>query len=314
MFHRLYDMKGSVKGNIAMTISKTFSGLNENALRYLLPIWMSAYSGVVLRLVFGCASFWVTGMFTRRSAVATTVRQKFRMFALGAICVFGYMFFLLEGLTYTTPISSSIFISMQPIWVFTICVIFLHERITGRKIAGILLGLSGALVIILTQKSSDVASDPFRGNMFCLFSSVLYSLYLVFEKQMLARTDMVTVTKWTFFGGMCSSLVMICFTGWDAPVLNQHLFSTPMLVLLFVLIFPTTVSYFLIAIGLRNLSATVVALYGYLILVVAALVSYVLGQDHFDWWQMLAVVFIVFSVYFVEISESRENAKPLTGK
>ena len=159
-----------------------------------------------------------------------------------------------------------------------------------------------------------MASDPFRGNMFCLFSSVLYSLYLVFEKQMLARTDMVTVTKWTFFGGMCSSLVMICFTGWDAPVLSQHLFSTPMLVLLFVLIFPTTVSYFLIAIGLRNLSATVVALYGYLILVVAALVSYVLGQDHFDWWQMLAMVLIVFSVYFVEISESRENAKPLTGK
>ena len=52
-------MKPVAKGNIAMFVSKTFSGLNENALRYLLPRWMSAYSGVVMRLVFGTLFFWV---------------------------------------------------------------------------------------------------------------------------------------------------------------------------------------------------------------------------------------------------------------
>lgn len=50
-------MKPIVKGNISMLISKTFSGLNENALRYLLPVWMSAYSGVVMRLGFGTLFF-----------------------------------------------------------------------------------------------------------------------------------------------------------------------------------------------------------------------------------------------------------------
>ncbi len=297
-------MKGKTKGNIAMIFSKTFSGLNENALRYLLPVWMSSFSGVVLRLVFGSISFWVTGLFTRDKATPTTGLQKLRMFALGAVCVFGYMFFLLEGLTYTTPISSSIFICMQPVWVFAICVIFLKERMTPKKIIGILLGLAGALVIILTQKSSDTASAPLKGNMLCLVSSVLYALYLVFEKQMVKHVDNVTISKWTFLGGMFSSLVMICFTGWDAPVLSQPLFSAPMMVLLFVLVFPTSLGYLLIAVGLRNLSATVVALYGYLILVVAAVASYVLGQDHFSWWQMLAMILIVFSVYYVEIAES----------
>ena len=32
--------------------------------------------------------------------------------------------------------------------------------------------------------------------------------------------------------------------GFDAPILRMSLFSTPMLVLLFVLVFPTTISYF----------------------------------------------------------------------
>ena len=293
-----------------MFVSKTFSGLNENALRYLLPRWMSAYSGVVMRLVFGTLFFWVASKVDpearrqRSSAV-----MKLALFAVGAVCMFGYMFALLQGLSYTTPISSSIFISMEPVWVFLICVIFLHDRVTWMKITGILLGLGGAFIIIMTQKSSDVASNPMLGNIYCLASSLLYAIYLVLQKQFLKHTDMYTVNRWAFLGGACVAAISILFTGWDASVLHQSLFSTPMLVLLFVLIFPSAVSYLLLSIGLRNLSATVVAIYGYLILIVATIVSYILGQDHFDWWQMLSIVMIVASVYFVEIANEKTVSK-----
>lgn len=293
-----------------MGISKTFSGLNENALRFLLPTWMSAYSGVVMRLVFGTTFFWVMSLFKRSKATSkpVTIRQRLRLFLLGAVCIFGYMFFLLEGLTYTTPISSSIFISMQPVWVFLICVIFLGEHVTSGKVIGILMGLGGALLIILTQHASDVASNPMLGNVYCLASSVLYSVYLVLEKRLLLKIDKMTVLKWTFLGGAFSACVMIIFTGWDAAVLHQSLFSAPMLALLFVLFFPTSISYLLLAVGLKNLTATVVAIYGYLILVVAAIVSYILGQDHFDWWQMVSMALIIASVYFVEIAEIKDSA------
>lgn len=297
-----------------MFVSKTFSGLNENALRYLLPRWMSAYSGVVMRLVFGTLFFWVASKVdpeARRQR--SSAGMKLALFAVGAVCMFGYMFALLQGLSYTTPISSSIFISMEPVWVFLICVIFLHDRVTWMKITGILLGLGGAFIIIMTQKSSDVASNPMLGNIYCLASSLLYAIYLVLQKQFLKHTDMYTVNRWAFLGGACVAAISILFTGWDASVLHQSLLSTPMLVLLFVLIFPSAVSYLLLSIGLRNLSATVVAIYGYLILIVATIVSYILGQDHFDWWQMLSIVMIVASVYFVEIANAKTSSSP-TGK
>ena len=293
-----------------MFVSKTFSGLNENALRYLLPRWMSAYSGVVMRLVFGTLFFWVASKVdpeARRQR--SSAGMKLALFAVGAVCMFGYMFALLQGLSYTTPISSSIFISMEPVWVFLICVIFLHDRVTWMKITGILLGLGGAFIIIMTQKSSDVASNPMLGNIYCLASSLLYAIYLVLQKQFLKHTDMYTVNRWAFLGGACVAAISILFTGWDASVLHQSLFSTPMLVLLFVLIFPSAVSYLLLSIGLRNLSATVVAIYGYLILIVATIVSYILGQDHFDWWQMLSIIMIVASVYFVEIANEKTVSK-----
>ena len=78
-----------------------------------------------------------------------------------------------------------------------------------------------------------------------------------------------------------------------------------MLILLFVLIFPSSVSYLLIDIGLKNLTATVVSLYAGVILIVASVVSYIAGQDHFSWWQILSMVMIIISIWLVEREEQK---------
>ena len=46
-----------VEANLSMVVSKTFSGLNMNALKYLLPVWVSPLSGVTLRCVFAAIAF-----------------------------------------------------------------------------------------------------------------------------------------------------------------------------------------------------------------------------------------------------------------
>lgn len=295
--------------NAAMAFSKICSGLNQNALRFLLPHWMNAVTGVFLRLAFPVATFWLLGLWARRSATLATPRERAAMFALGMICIYGYMLCLLLGLTYTTPISSSLILCTEPVCVFLLSLVFLRQKATRQKTVGILLGVAGALLCICTQHSSDVASDPLLGNCICLLSTLLYSVYLVCSKRFLAHIDSLTFNKWTFLGAGFSAACVTLFSGWHAPVLHEGLFSWPMLVLLFVLIFPSTVSYFLIAIGLKTLSATVAALYGYVILIVSMGVSYAVGQDHFSWMQALSVVLIVASVYYVEIADTRGAAQ-----
>lgn len=293
-----------------MSVAKLFSGLNENALRYLLPTWMGAVSGVVLRLTGGTILFLIWGLIMDKrhpGRPKASVRDKLSLFGIGVVMVFGYMWTLLEGLTYTTPISSSIFICLQPAWVFVICLILRTERATLSKVGGLVLGIGGALLCILTTHSSDVASDPLKGNMFCLASSVLFAGYLVVSKIYLKRLDNTTVSMWTFFGGAAAAAVCVLFTGWDARVLTQPLFSTPVLVLAFVIFFPSFISYLLEDIGLKCLPATVVALYGEMILVVAAIASYVLGQDHFSWVQLSAMVLMLVSVYLVEAAEKKSK-------
>lgn len=295
-----------LKGNLSMLVAKTFSGFNENALKFLLPHWMNSYTGVVLRLGFGSLFFWVLGWIRPMKNEPITAKDRILLTATGLFFVFGYMIALLIGLTYTTPISSSIFICLQGAIVYMITLILRTDKFAWGKVLGIVLGIGGALVCILTQKSSDVASNPMLGNLFCLLSAVLYSSYLVIEKIYLRRLSNATVSKYTFGGGAVAGLILVLVAGkWFAPVLEQPIFSVPFLVLAFVLLFPTSISYLLTDIGLKLLPATVVALYSDWILIVAAITSYALGQDHFSWWQLASMIMIIVSVWFVEKSEKK---------
>lgn len=299
--------KNVVRGNIEMTVAKIFSGLNQNALRYLLPRWMDAMSGVVLRLGAGALLFWIYGWLNPKQKDNSTLKERMLLLAIGIVFVFGYMWCLLKGLSYTTPIDSSIFISLQPIWVFLIALLLKTDRCTIQKIVGMALGVGGALVTVFTSKSSSVASNPLLGDALCLGGSMLYAVYLVLSKRFLRHLSDATVSKWTFLGGVIPAIVMVCFSGWSAPVLSNGIFTLPFLILIFVLVFPSFISYLLQDMALKDISATAVAMYGDLILVVSAIASYIFHQDIFSWWQILSIIMVIISVFMVEKSENSTN-------
>ena len=299
-----------LEANMYMAISKVFSGLNMNALKYLLPLWMSPLTGATIRCTFAAVAFWIIGWFAPPEE-KTSRKDKWLLFLLGALGLYGFMFLYLIGLSKTTPVSSSIFTSLQPIWVFLIMIFFYHEKATGSKIVGISIALVGALVCILTQRSDDLASDAFVGNMLCLSSSVVYAIYLVMSKRILSAVGPITMLKYTFSGSAVSGLIVSMITGFDAPVFSLPFHWLPFAVLMFVLIFPTTISYMLLPIGLKYLKTTVVAIYGYLILIVATIASLILGQDRFSWTQTFAILFICVGVYLVEVAESKDKSTPM---
>ncbi len=56
-------MNRQVEANLSMVVSKALGGLNMNALKYLLPLWIAPVTGVTFRLVFGAAAFWIIDIF-----------------------------------------------------------------------------------------------------------------------------------------------------------------------------------------------------------------------------------------------------------
>ena len=78
------------EANLSMIVSKTFSGLNANALKYLLPLWIAPLTGVMFRCVFAAIVFWIISIFWKQDK--TTRREKITLFLLGAIGLYGFMY------------------------------------------------------------------------------------------------------------------------------------------------------------------------------------------------------------------------------
>ena len=163
---------------------------------------------------------------------------------------------LLTGIEQNDPCIKLHFSSLQPIWVFILSVIFFKETITKMKITGILIGLGGALLCILTQKSDDLASDAFTGNLLCLLSSLAYAIYLIASNRILKHVGVMTMLRYTFSGAAFSAIIVSGFTGFETTLFTLPIHWKPMAVLAFVLIFPTVISYLLIPVGLKYLKTT----------------------------------------------------------
>ena len=52
-----------LEANLSMAVSKVYSSLNVNALKFLLPLWMSPLTGATFRCTFAAVAFWVISCF-----------------------------------------------------------------------------------------------------------------------------------------------------------------------------------------------------------------------------------------------------------
>ncbi len=298
-------MNNKVKGSVALFVARVFSGFNVNAMSYLLPLWIAPLGCVTVRLVFGSIVFWTVSLFAKPEKVA--LGDILKLMALGAFGVFGYMSLYALSISYTTPVNFAIFNAMQPLWVVVVSAVLYHENIEGRKLTGLAIGFAGALLCILSEPAAGKATDAHLGNILAILSSVIYSVYLVLSAKFVGHIASVIILRYTFTAAAIVALAVTYFTGFDAPIFSGEAHYKPLLVLLYVLLFPTVITYFLVPVGMKYLDSALVALYGYVTLIVATSVSYLLGLDHFDPVILLSILLIGASIYWVGSADKSKS-------
>ena len=302
--------KKKLEGNLAMIGSKFFGGLNMNALKFIIPVFISPIALVSIRVVFAAIAFWIISfLYKDPEKKPLSINQVFQIFMLGVFCIYGYLVCFMTGLKYTTPISSAIILSLSPLFVFLISAIFFSDKVTLFKVFGIALGIGGVVLNSFSHRTSDLASDPILGDLLTLASTCIFSIYLIFSKRLLRNVSPLDLIKWCFTGAAVASIIFSAVIKPSVPLIHESSGVAPWLVIIFILIFPTVISYLLLPIALRYISATVVAMYGYEVIVVATVTSYILGQDRFSWIQIGAICLLCLSVYLVEIADLRAQKK-----
>lgn len=267
----------------------------------LMPEILDPLALTFFRFSGGMVLFWLASLFVKNEKVSTK-----DIFLLGAASFFGLTmnqipFFY--GLSLTSPIDASIVVTMLPIATMILAALFLKEPVTQMKIIGVLVGASGALLIVLNSAPEQGGNGNMMGNLIVFLGVISFGIYLTVFKNLISRYHPVTVMKWMFLWATLTGLPF-CYTA--LTEINVSLLTTDVwLSVAYVIVMATFMGYLLIPIGQKTLRPTTLSMYNYVQPVVASLVAVLAGIDQFGFQQALAGLLVFSGVYIVTQSKSK---------
>jgi len=268
---------------------------------------MSGISGVTMvsfRVAGGALLFWLASIFTPKEEVPWRDKLKFALAAVfGIVCnQCGFTI----GLSMTSPANASIVTTTLPIFAMILSFIILHEPITTKKVSGVVVGLAGALILILTSANAASAkAGDVRGDAIVLGAQLSYALFLSLFNPFVRRYSIFTVNKWMFLWATVLiwpfSFREVMSTPW-ADVTAQAWWETA-----YVVVLGTFVGYILIVKAQKVLRPTVVSIYNYVQPIVSVTVTVLAGLGIFTWSHALAVILVFTGVRLVTKSRSKAD-------
>lgn len=258
-----------------------------------------------LRITGAMVLFWIASFFQKPERVAPKDLLKLLGASLLAI-VFNQGCFIF-GVGMTSPVDASIITTSMPLLAMVLAAIYLKEPITGKKVLGIAVGATGALLLILgshqVSEAKAAGNHYIWGDLLVLLAQFSYALYFVLFKNFVNKYSLITIMKWMFtYAFICAlpfSYNDLLHTEW------KSLQNTEIGALVFIVVGSTFISYVLIVIGQKNLRPTVAGMYNYVQPLVASIVAVCWGMDTFNFVKIISVALIFGGVYLVTNSRSK---------
>lgn len=280
---------------VSLIYAATFSIAKEVMPAYIKPMGL-----IGIRVWGAIVLLW----FTHALFVREKIREKKDYLELLKCAVFGVaanMLLFFKGLSITTPINGAILMVTTPLFVGFFSFFILKEKATAVKIIGLMLGVSGALLLLVGPKLS-FSSATLSGDVMVILNAIIYAYYLIFAKPLLHKYNPITVIKWTFlFGG-------ILILPFSLPELQQvswieipsHIWYS----ISFLIIGATFLTYLLNGWALRHANSSLVGAYIYLQPILASIIAVILGKDELTWQKVTFGLIIFMGVYLVSLPSS----------
>lgn len=255
------------------------------------PLHIAPAGFVALRVIGATPLLWLTGLFIREKV------ERGDIFRLGVLSLLGVSInqsFFIKGMSLTSPISGAIIMITSPLLVLILGNIILKEKITWQRFSGIIIGLGGAALLILSNTVSNSKSDSPLGDLFIFINALSWGTFLVLVKPMMKKYHTVTVLKWVFLFGI---LVLVPLGFNDVRAIDWSTFDGRVVFdVLFVIVGVTFIAYLMNVYALKVLSPTVVSAYIYTQPVMAAAIALMLGKDELNWQKIVSAVLIFAGV------------------
>ncbi|MCM1476216.1 MAG: DMT family transporter [Muribaculaceae bacterium] len=290
-------------GNACMLLAAIFWGLNVSVTKALIPDWMTANGITAVRLIGGCVLFWIVSLFLKTEKIQKN--DWLKIIIGGFVGLFGFIFLFVTSLRYGNPIDISIIMTIPPVFVILIGVIFQHQRPSIIEYIGVVISFVGAAIVIFDSQGGANGSDNMLGDLLAILSTICYAVYLVILEKPSNRYKPINLLRWVFLFAALPAIALV-FGMQKEPIVEATM-ATPWLEIGFILLCPTFLAYFLVQPAIKSIGSELVSLYQYLVPVFATISAVVMGIDHLKNMQVVAMLVIIAGMVFTNIGKKRRN-------
>ena len=272
-------------------------GFNHTIAKNVMPIYIEAFGFVLLRVIGATLIFWTLSLFIKNEKIKK--EDWPRIFICSFLGMFINKLAFFKGLELSTPINSSVLITVVPILVFVFSAFFLKEKMRFLRVFGVISGFVGALVLILYSPSTSFnAPNIPLGNLMFVINSSTYGLYLIFVKKLVEKYNIITLFRWLFLIAIFLNLP-VGFLEFKNVEWSHLPFWDAILPMIYVVVGTTFLTYMFNAYALSKLKASTVSSFVYLQPIVGIIYAITTDNDSLTVLSVLGMILIFMGVYFV---------------
>jgi drug/metabolite transporter (DMT)-like permease len=209
-----------------------------------------------------------------------------------------YLFQFL-GIHYTNAPTASVLINTNVIFIAVLSGLFLHETLTRKRVAGIVLSFIGVFVIMFSDISKqELTFDNlfFIGGILMLLSAFCWALYSFVGKRLLKTYDEFVITTYAFGFG---TLFYIPFVVLHLGSVLQQTSLNGWLAVLYLALTCSLFGYLGWYYALKHIDASKAAVFLNFIPLFTILMSFFLGTS-LTWFFLLGAALIIYGVYLTQ--------------
>lgn len=286
-------------------------GANFIVAKGLMPDVIGPSGFIIIRVAVSSALFWLLNAILKLGFIEKKDVPRAVLCAFFGVAANQLLFF--NGLSLTSPINASILMTTGPFLVLLLAAILLKEKLIPRRILGIALGATGAILLILAKDTGKQVVSSVLGDSLVFLNAASYACYLVLVTPLMRKYGALKVIGHVFAFG----LVFVLPFGWNQfmEINWQAITSNQWWAIFYVVIATTFVVYLINAFTLKHVSPTVTGSFIYLqpffatsVAYFAAYMGWVEDYTDLNLEKLFYALLIFLGVFLVTRASKPKNA------
>lgn len=283
--------------HLALLFTNLFFAINLSAVKHLTGNQLAGPFGInVVRVGVSVILLW-TLFFLRPVKLRIEKKDVGRLVLCAVTGIAVNQLFFLKGLSLTYSIHAALLMLITPILIVLISTWLFKEKFGIFKNTGLVLGVSGAAVLIVAKENVGEGNNILVGDILIIINAFSYTAYFILVKPLMLKYNPVVLIRWIFSIG----LIIVLPFGWNEfKQIPWEIYKPVDLISMgLVTITGTFLAYLFNLYGIKMLGSSIAGFYIYTQPVFATIIAMLFLKEHLSLYKSIAALLIFSGVFLV---------------